>query len=163
MDLYDRVKRGESAHQTLKKPVAVCILFLALCIGIFAWAGRYQMRYKNFADDLAESTRHARANGAFSVCVSGEAVDAEIDELSDLLMILTGAGAGKVGDAPEEDALIAIDYGDGTRLEIWQVVLENPGNAWTEGPFFRYTDAAGKTYGYDTDQIRMERVVRLFR
>lgn len=37
----------------------------------------------------------------------------------------------------------------------------NPSNDWTEGPFFRYTDAKGKSYGYDTDQLRWESVVRL--
>ena len=34
-------------------------------------------------------------------------------------------------------------------------------NDWMEGPFFRYTDAKGKSYGYDTDQLRWESVVRL--
>lgn len=163
MGMYDRVKRGKSAHKTLGKPLAVCVLFIAVCLALFAWAGQYQMRYKNFTAELTDSTLHARAGGAFSVFVDGEAVEAEIDDLSDLLMLLTGAGAGKVGDAPEEDALITIDYGDGTRLEIWQVTLENPGNDWTEGPFFRYTNAAGKAYCYDTDQIRMARVLGLFR
>ena len=54
-----------------------------------------------------------------------------------------------------------IDYGDGSTLEIWKVELVNPSNDWTEGPFFRYTDAKGTSYGYDTDQLRWESVVRL--
>ena len=44
----------------------------------------------------------------------------------------------------------------------WQVPLENPSNDWTEGPFFRCTFPGGKTYGYDTDQIPMTRLTRLF-
>ena len=63
--------------------------------------------------------------------------------------------------APEEMPYAVIDYGDGSTLEIWKVELVNPSNDWTEGPFFRYTDAKGKSYGYDTDQLRWESVVRL--
>ena len=55
-----------------------------------------------------------------------------------------------------------VDYGDGTTLDIWQVPLENPANDWTDGPFFRCTFPSGKTYGYDTDQIPMTRLTRLF-
>ena len=63
--------------------------------------------------------------------------------------------------APEEMPYAVIDYGDGSTLEIWKVELVNPSNDWTEGPFFRYTDAKRKSYGYDTDQLRWESVVRL--
>ena len=66
------------------------------------------------------------------------------------------------GTAPTDPPLITITYGDGTVLDIWQVPLENPANDWTEGPFFRCTFPGGKTYGYDTDQIPMTRLTRLF-
>ena len=74
----------------------------------------------------------------------------------------TASGAGRTGTAPADPPLITITYGDGTVLDIWQVPLENPSNDWTEGPFFRCTFPGGKTYGYDTDQIPMTRLTRLF-
>ena len=93
--------------------------------------------------------------------MEGEETDAEIDDLSELLALIGDAGAGRGGDAPEEAPYATIDYGDGTTLEIWKVELVNPSNNWTEGPFFRYTNKKGKTYAYDTDQIRWETVIRL--
>ena len=97
-----------------------------------------------------------------TVTVDGAAVPAGADDLSDLLRLITASGAGRTGTAPADPPLITITYGDGTVLDIWQVPLENPANDWTEGPFFRCTFPSGKTYGYDTDQIPMTRLTRLF-
>ena len=79
-----------------------------------------------------------------------------------MLRLINVAGAGRTGEAPADPPLITIDYGDGTTLDIWQVPLENPANDWTDGPFFRCTFPGGRTYGYDTDQIPMTRLTRLF-
>ena len=93
--------------------------------------------------------------------MDGEAVPATADKLSDLLRLLTAMGPGRMGPAPAEPPRITIDYGDGTVLEIWEVTLVNPSNDWTEGPYLRCTFPGGKTYGYDTDQIPMSKLLRL--
>ena len=102
------------------------------------------------------------ASDAVTVTVDGAAASADANDLSDLLRLISMAGAGRTGTAPADPPLITVDYGDGTTLDIWQVPLENPANDWTEGPFFRCTFPGGKTYGYDTDQIPMTRLTHLF-
>ena len=82
--------------------------------------------------------------------MNGSETDVSIDDLSDLLYLIDKAGAGRTAAAPEEMPYAVIDYGDGSTLEIWKVELANPSNDWT-----------GKSYGYDTDQLRWESVVRL--
>ena len=165
MGLYDAVDRsgpGRKKEKTLRKPLLIAAAVFAAVIALGVWACRYQLQYRACFSALTDATRHARGSGAFTVTVDGAAVSADANDLSDLLRLLSMAGAGRTGTAPADPPLITVDYGDGTTLDIWQVPLENPANDWTEGPFFRCTFPGGKTYGYDTDQIPMTRLTRLF-
>ena len=161
MGLYDSVDRGKPKPKRLTGPIALCCALFLLFGGLTYWACHYQFRFHAFISDLTDSTRDARSTETFRVTVNGSEADVSIDDLSDLLYLIDKAGAGRTAAAPEEMPYAVIDYGDGSTLEIWKVELVNPSNDWTEGPFFRYTDAKGKSYGYDTDQLRWESVVRL--
>lgn len=165
MGLYDAVDRsgpGRKKEKTLRKPLLIAAAVFAAVIALGVWACRYQLQYRACFSALTDATRHARGSGAFTVTVDGAAVSADANDLSDLLRLISMAGAGRTGTAPADPPLITVDYGDGTTLDIWQVPLENPANDWTEGPFFRCTFPGGKTYGYDTDQIPMTRLTCLF-
>jgi hypothetical protein len=165
MGLYDAVDRsgpGRKKEKTLRKPLLIAAAVFAAVIALGVWACRYQLQYRACFSALTDATRHARGSGAFTVTVDGAAASADANDLSDLLRLISMAGAGRTGTAPADPPLITVDYGDGTTLDIWQVPLENPANDWTEGPFFRCTFPGGKTYGYDTDQIPMTRLTRLF-
>lgn len=165
MGLYDAVDRsgpGRKKEKTLRRPLLIAAAVFAAVIALGVWACRYQLQYRACFSALTDATRHARGSGAFTVTVDGAAVSADANDLSDLLRLISMAGAGRTGTAPADPPLITVDYGDGTTLDIWQVPLENPANDWTEGPFFRCTFPGGKTYGYDTDQIPMTRLTRLF-
>lgn len=165
MGLYDAVDRsgpGRKKEKTLRKPLLIAGGVFAAVIALGVWACRYQLQYRACFSALTDATRHARGSGAFTVTVDGAAASADANDLSDLLRLISMAGAGRTGTAPADPPLITVDYGDGTTLDIWQVPLENPANDWTEGPFFRCTFPGGKTYGYDTDQIPMTRLTRLF-
>lgn len=165
MGLYDAVDRsgpGRKKEKTLRRPLLIAAAVFAAVIALSVWACRYQLQYRACFSALTDATRHARGSGAFTVTVDGAAVSADANDLSDLLRLISMAGAGRTGTAPADPPLITVDYGDGTTLDIWQVPLENPANDWTEGPFFRCTFPGGKTYGYDTDQIPMTRLTRLF-
>lgn len=165
MGLYDAVDRGGAGRKkekTLRKPLLIAAAIIAAVVALAVWACRYQLQFRSCVSALTDATRHARSTGDFTVTVDGAAVPAGADDLSDLLRLITASGAGRTGTAPADPPLITITYGDGTVLDIWQVPLENPSNDWTEGPFFRCTFPGGKTYGYDTDQIPMTRLTRLF-
>ena len=165
MGLYDAVNRGGAGRKkekTLRRPLLIAAAVFAAVIALGVWACRYQLQYRACFSALTDATRHARGSGAFTVTVDGAAASADANDLSDLLRLISMAGAGRTGTAPADPPLITVDYGDGTTLDIWQVPLENPANDWTEGPFFRCTFPGGKTYGYDTDQIPMTRLTRLF-
>lgn len=165
MGLYDAVDRGGAGRKkekTLRKPLLIAAAIIAAVVALAVWACRYQLQFRSCVSALTDGTRHARSTGDFTVTVDGAAVPAGADDLSDLLRLITASGAGRTGTAPTDPPLITITYGDGTVLDIWQVPLENPSNDWTEGPFFRCTFPGGRTYGYDTDQIPMTRLTRLF-
>ena len=142
--------------KTFRTPLS---LALALALAADALAGCGESRTADA--DLPEGAVSIALSDD-GITVDGAAVSADADDLSDLLRLINMAGAGRTGTAPTDPPLITIDYGDGTTLDIWQVPLENPANDWTDGPFFRCTFPSGKTYGYDTDQIPMTRLTRLF-
>ena len=165
MGLYDAVDRGGAGRKkekTLRRPLLIAAAILAAVIALIAWSCRYFFQYRAWVSDLTEATRYARQAGAFTVTVAGTAAEADADDLSELLRLITKAGAGRLGSAPEEMPYITVEYGDGMVLDIWEVPLKNPANSWTEGPFFRVTRPDGQTYGYDTDQIPFTMLTRLF-
>ena len=165
MGLYDAVDRGGAGRKkekTLRRPLLIAAAVFAAVIALGVWACRYQLQFRSCVSALTDATRHARGTGDFTVTVDGAAVSADANDLSDLLRLLSMAGAGRTGDAPADPPRITIDYGDGTVLDIWEVPLVNPANDWPNGPFLRCTFPGGRTYGYDTDQIPMSRITYLF-
>ena len=165
MGLYDAVDRGGAGRKkekTLRRPLLIAAAVFAAVIALGVWACRYQLQYRACFSALTDATRHARSTGAFTVTVDGAAVSADANDLSDLLRLLSMAGAGRTGDAPADPPRITLDFGDGTVLDIWEVPLVNPANDWPNGPFLRCTFPSGRTYGYDTDQIPMSRITYLF-
>ena len=165
MGLYDAVDRGGAGRKkekTLRRPLLIAAAILAVVIALIAWSCRYFFQYRAWVSDLPEATRYARRTGEFTVTVAGASAEADANDLSDLLRLITKAGAGRPGSAPDETPYITVDYGSGMVLDIWKVPLENPANSWTEGPFFRFTRPDVKTYGYDTDQIPFTMITRLF-
>lgn len=163
--MYESVHRpqGKRRERTLTLPLLLCAVVIGAVILLFVWAGRYQFRYREFTLELAEVTTGARDSGSYTVTVDGEEIPVDGETLSSLFYSISQAGSGRIGDAPETEPKIKVDYGGGITLEIWIVPLENPGNDWTEGPLFRYTGRDGRPYSYDTDQIRPETLLRLFR
>lgn len=165
MGLYDAVDRNDAGGKkgkTLHKPLLIVLAIFVVVIGLVVWACRYQIQYRAYVSALADATADARSSGAFAVTVDGAAAAADADDLGQLLGLIRMAGPGRLGDAPDSAPIITIDYGDGTTMEIWEKTLENSANDWTEGPFFRFTFAKGRTYGYDTDQIPMYKLRQLF-
>ena len=165
MGLYDAVDRSgpnRKGEKTLRKPLLIAAILFVAFAALVLWSLRYQLQYRACFSALTDATRSARRTGAFTVTVDGAAVSADANDLSDLLRLLSMAGAGRTGDAPADPPRITIDYGDGTVLDIWEVPLVNPANDWPNGPFLRCTFPSGRTYGYDTDQIPMSRITYLF-
>lgn len=163
--MYESIRwsPGKRRKRTLTLPLLFCAVVIGAVILSFVWAGRYQYRYREFTLELAEVTTEARESGGCTVTLDGKEIPVDDEMLSDLFYSISQAGSGRIGDAPETEPKITVDYGGGITLAIWIVTLENSGNDWTEGPFFRYTGRDGRTYGYDTDQLRPEVLLRLFR
>lgn len=160
--LYDPIRRGKPPRRSMNVLIALCAVLIAAGGATIFWACRQNARYHDYIAELSESTASARRLGNYSAALNGEAVEVTADDLGSLLMNIVRAGGGRTGRAPQEAPLITVSYGDGATLEIWQVPLKNPAHDWSEGPYFRYTDSTGKTYGYDTDQMRMDTVLCYF-
>lgn len=161
--VYEAIRRPKKPQRgsTLTVPALICAVLILPVLALSIWAARYQFQYHAFLNDLADSTTLARRSGNYSVRVDGEAAALDESVLSRLFAAISDAGSGRLGDPPDTEPKITVDYGS-ARLDIWIVPLDNPSNEWTEGPFFRYTDRDGKTYCYDTDQLRPDKFLRLF-
>lgn len=162
--MYEAIRRPAQPKRgrTLTLPLLLCGLVIGAGVLLFVWAGRYQLQFRSFIQELGEVTTEARQKGSYSVRMGEETIDFDDEALSRLFYRLSQAGSGRPGDAPVSEPEVVVDYGGGITLEIWIVPLVNPGNEWTEGPFFRYTGREGQTYCYDTDQLRPDSFLRLF-
>ena len=117
MGLYDAVDRsgpGRKKEKTLRKPLLIAAAVFAAVIALGVWACRYQLQYRACFSALTDATRHARGSGAFTVTVDGAAASADANDLSDLLRLISMAGAGRTGTAPADPPLTTVDSGDGT-------------------------------------------------
>ena len=105
MGLYDAVDRsgpGRKKEKTLRKPLLIAAAVFAAVIALGVWACRYQLQYRACFSALTDATRHARGSGAFTVTVDGAAASADANDLSDLLRLISMAGAGRTGTAPAD-------------------------------------------------------------
>ena len=96
MGLYDAVDRGGAGRKkekTLRRPLLIAAAILAVVIALIAWSCRYFFQYRSWVSDLTEATRYARRTGAFTVTVAGAAVEADADDLSDLLRLIASSGS----------------------------------------------------------------------
>lgn len=143
--------------------VAVCMVLLIItCIPIVA-SVRYQQNYRNFWNDLADSSNYAQTYGTFTLEMDGQRRPLDpLGSYQTFLRQLSLAGSGRVGKAPEEQPAAVLEYGDGARMELWSVPLEGYRTTELEyGLFVRFTNGEGKSYGYDTEALSLESVLSI--
>lgn len=156
-------KKKKSAEWPLIAGLGACFLVILIVVLSIIWSGWYQRRYWRFVGDLSESITYAYENDCLQVNMDDRKIRMSGDNAYKLYDIITSCGPGKVGTAPKEEAVVTLDFGDGSLLNMWSVKLVNSSTDRIYGVFVQYIDAEGRVYSYDTDQISVEKVLQYCR
>ncbi len=111
-----------------------------------------------FVGDLSDSTTYAYQHDCLRAELDGQSVQVSGDELYQIYAVISNAGPGRLGWAPEEAPAALLDYGDGSYMQLWSVKLDNSSTSREYGLFLRYVDQEGRAYAYATDQLSLGEV-----
>lgn len=163
--MYEKVRSAGIQKRDLRLfiVIAASVLLLLITSAPIAFSVNYQRQYRLFQESLADSTIYSRQNNSLSMKRDGNAFYLETDGgYHDLLLNLVIAGAGRVGEPPEEPAAVTVSFGNGASLELWGIELVGYVDTDAKyGLFLRYTYPDGKTYSYDTAKLTIEKALEL--
>lgn len=159
--MYEQVK-PQARHERntpLMIALAICALALVLVVGAFLWGVRYHLRYRAFISDLSNSVTYAYEHQSLKAQVGGETLRVTGENIYRLYNYILAGGMGRVTRRlPETQAAIALDYGDGGTLLLWDVASEGYEPMRERSLLLCYTDAQGGKYIYATDALTLETV-----
>ncbi|MBR0085136.1 MAG: hypothetical protein IJL97_01165, partial [Lachnospiraceae bacterium] len=115
----------------------------------------YQLRYNKYKDSLLESVMYAREHGSCRASVDGEEVHVREYNLTAMYTLLWDAGMGKTQSYEPEGDVISVNFGDGSRLQIWEVRIDDKGEE-KPGICVKYTNKNGGVYQYDHGILRIK-------
>lgn len=158
--MYQAVQRyrNSKGNRSLWLWLAACLLVCAVVIGVMIWGYWFQMRFRAFVSDLSDSTTYAYRNDCLRAEIDGVSVRVTGENMYQIYNAIVSAGPGRLGSAPDEAPAALLDYGDGSRMEVWSVRLVNSSTDLEYGLFLRYTGPEGSVYAYDTDQLALSAV-----
>lgn len=159
--MYEQVRayhRPRWGNGPLVAGLLVCAVIFALILGLIGFAGWYQLRFRAFVGNLSDSTTYAYQHDCLRAELDGQSVQVSGDELYQIYAVISNAGPGRLGWAPEEAPAALLDYGDGSYMQLWSVKLDNSSTSREYGLFLRYVDQEGRAYAYATDQLSLGEV-----
>lgn len=144
-----RAKPREKKEWALRVLLPVTAALLIVCLIGTTWAVSYHLRYRDFVSRLSDSVTYAYSHHSLHgdageeqpVWVKGE----HVYQLYNYILV---SGEGKVlRTLPDEAPGIDLDFGDGSRLRVW--------DSEAAGAILCYTDAAGQ-YAFAAKAASME-------
>lgn len=157
--MYEQVHR--TARKGRNRKLWISLLLWAAMASILAaliiFGFRYRANFREFLGDLSDSTQYAIENKSLYLTVEGDTFLVLPKNYKKFYNTVAIAGSGRPASAPDREADIKLEFGDGTTLELWEAKVKNARNNRGIGMVVQYTDRQGDTYTYDTDRLRPEK------
>ena len=157
--MYEQVHR--TARKGRNRKLWISLLLWAAMASILAaliiFGFRYRANFREFLGDLSDSTQYAIENKSLYLTVEGDTFLVLPKNYKKFYNTVAIAGSGRPASAPDREADIKLEFGDGTTLELWEAKVKNARNNRGIGMVVQYTDPEGETYTYDTDRLRPEK------
>lgn len=147
-EMYQSVQKEKKQEKrwSLKISGAVATGLILVVVLTVLWAVRYELNYRAYISYLSNSKTYAVGHHTLRANVQGDLVWVKGSNAEKLYAYLLVAGKGRVGNGPAGQPEIAMEFGDGGTLKIWE----------TEGKFHSYVlyqHEDGYSYGYYSGQI----------
>jgi hypothetical protein len=153
-DRFAKLKTPKLKRDFLLPTVIVLALIVLVATGAPAvYAGWYQLHYRDFVGSISNSTYYAYQNNCLYALQDGEEVLVTGEHNYLLYGIITEEPGKLLKSVPEREADIVLYYGDGGVLELWNVELTYASASSSSGVCWRWTDAEGEIWIYNTDNF----------
>lgn len=125
--MYENVRRTKGpglyrlrGNLFLTGGILACVAVAVLVIGLVVYAGWYQLRFRSFLRDLSDSTIYAYDNHTLRAEGNGQSVRVSGDNAYAIYRGMSAwSPTGLPRRLPAGEADLALDYGEGTCLQVW--------------------------------------------
>ena len=157
--MYEQVHRTERKGRNRKLWISLLLwaAMASILAALIIFGFRYRANFREFLGDLSDSTQYAIENKSLYLTVEGDTFLVLPKNYKKFYNTVAIAGSGRPASAPDREADIKLEFGDGTMLELWEAKVKNARNNRGIGMVVQYTDRQGDTYTYDTDRLRPEK------
>ena len=157
--MYEQVQRTERKGRNRKLWISLLLwaAMASILAALIIFGFRYRANFREFLGDLSDSTQYAIENKSLYLTVEGDTFLVLPKNYKKFYNTVAIAGSGRPVSAPDREADIKLDFGDGSTLELWEAKVKNARNNRGIGMVVQYTDGEGATYTYDTDRLRPEK------
>ena len=157
--MYEQVQRTERKGRNRKLWISLLLwaAMASILAALIIFGFRYRANFREFLGDLSDSTQYAIENKSLYLTVEGDTFLVLPKNYKKFYNTVAIAGSGRPASAPDREADIKLEFGDGTTLELWEAKVKNARNNRGIGMVVQYTDRQGDTYTYDTDRLRPEK------
>ena len=157
--MYEQVHRTERKGRNRKLWISLLLwaAMASILAALIIFGFRYRANFREFLGDLSDSTQYAIENKSLYLTVEGDTFLVLPKNYRKFYNTVAIAGSGRPASAPDREADIKLEFGDGTTLELWEAKVKNARNNRGIGMVVQYTDRQGDTYTYDTDRLRPEK------
>ena len=157
--MYEQVHRTERKGRNRKLWISLLLwaAIATILAALIIFGFRYRANFREFLGDLSDSTQYAIENKSLYLTVEGDTFLVLPKNYKKFYNTVAIAGSGRPASAPDREADIKLEFGDGTMLELWEAKVKNARNNRGIGMVVQYTDRQGDTYTYDTDRLRPEK------
>lgn len=157
--MYEQVQRTERKGRNRKLWISLLLwaAVASVLAALIIFGFRYRANFREFLGDLSDSTQYAIENKSLYLTVEGDTFLVLPKNYKKFYNTVAIAGSGRPASAPDREADIKLEFGDGTMLELWEAKVKNARNNRGIGMVVQYTDRQGDTYTYDTDRLRPEK------
>ena len=157
--MYEQVQRTERKGRNRKLWISLLLwaAMASILAALIIFGFRYRANFREFLGDLSDSTQYAIENKSLYLTVEGDTFLVLPKNYKKFYNTVAIAGSGRPASAPDREADIKLEFGDGTMLELWEAKVKNARNNRGIGMVVQYTDRQGDTYTYDTDRLRPEK------
>ena len=157
--MYEQIQRSQrrGGNRKLWISLVVWVALASVLAGLIVFGFRYRANFREFLGDLSDSTQYAMEHKRLYLTVEGETFLVLPKNYKKFYNTVAIAGSGRPAAAPDREADIKLDFGDGSTLELWEAKVKNARNNRGIGMVVQYTGREGATYTYDTDRLRPEK------
>ncbi len=158
-DLYYRVIKNKDRNRKRKQKhdmMMYVTLFVVMALLIFVLSEVIRSniianRFQNFKLELKYDTMYSLGQKQVKATVGDETFDANGSEIYEIYVVITTAGMGKIQREIPEGEKLSIDYGNGSRIDIYKAEIKEEEKSRDYGTFIRYENQDGSVFMYDTD------------